>query len=143
LYELNFVSSESSHVRDVEDAIVGFSVLSVDSSDLDVIFVGDRLVKILSFHKFWKVDVNGSSETCSKIGWAVRDITKMFIISEFSFLFNFTSGDGKSLEDFEDVGALLHGDNSELIFFIDPDEESFVIIVINSSSLWPVSLKTT
>jgi len=37
----------------------------------------------------------------------------------------------------------LHGDDSELIFFVDPDEESLVVVVEDTSSLWPVSLKTS
>jgi len=37
----------------------------------------------------------------------------------------------------------LHGDNSELILFIDPDEECLFLVVINTSSGWPVSVKTT
>jgi hypothetical protein len=74
-------------------------VLTVDTSDLYVVFIGDGLVKILSFHEFWKVDVNGSSETSSKVCWAVRDITEMLIIGELGFFFDLTGSNGKSLED--------------------------------------------
>ena len=35
----------------------------------------------------------------------------------------------------------MHGDNSELILLIDPDEESLGIIMENTSSAWPVSVK--
>jgi len=40
------------------------------------------------------------------------------------------------------IPAPLHGNDSELIFLIDPDEESLGVIVENTSSGWPVSVKT-
>mgnify|MGYP000323950432 FL=1 len=142
LDKLNFVSSESSQVGDVEDAVVCFGVLSVDTSDLHVVLIGDGLMEVLVGHQLWKMNVHGSSETSSEVGWAVGDVTKMVVVGELGFLFNLGRGDGKSLEDFEDVGSSLHGDDSELIFFVDPHKESLVVVVEDSSSLWPVSLET-
>jgi len=46
LDKLDFVSSESSEVRDIEDTVVSFGVLSVDSSDLYVIFISNGLVEV-------------------------------------------------------------------------------------------------
>jgi len=142
LNEFNFVSSESSQVGDIEDTIVSFGVLSVDTSDLYVIFVSDGLMEIWVLHELWKVDVNGGSESSSKVGWAGRDVTEMLIVSEFGFLLDKAGSSGESLENGTDVGSLLHGDDSKLIFFINPDEESLVVVVEDTSSLWPVSLKT-
>jgi len=36
----------------------------------------------------------------------------------------------------------LHGDDSKLILLVDPDKESLVVVVEDSSSLWPLSFKT-
>ena len=66
----------------------------------------------------------------------------MLIIGELSFLFDLTSSDRESFENLLDVGALLHGDNSKLIFFVDPDEECFVVVVVDTSGFRPVSFKT-
>jgi hypothetical protein len=41
-----------------------------------------------------------------------------------------------------EICTLLHRDDSQLIFFIDPYKESLVIVVENSSSFWPVSVQT-
>jgi len=142
LDEFDLVSSESSQVGDIEDTIVSLGVLSVDTSDLYVIFVSDRLMEIFVLHELWKVDVNGSSKSGTKVGWAGRDVTEMLIVGEFGFLLNEASSGGESLEDGTDVGSLLHGDDSKLIFFVNPDEESLIIVMIDSSSLWPVSLET-
>jgi len=41
-----------------------------------------------------------------------------------------------------DVGTLLHGDDSKLILLVDPDQESLVVVVENTSGLGPLTLKT-
>ena len=127
---------------DIENTVVSLSVFSVDTSDLNLIFVSNRLMEIWVLHELWKVDVNGGSETSSKIGWAGRDVSEMLVVGELGFLLDEVSSLGESGEDGTDVGSRLHGNDSELIFFVDPDKEGLVIIVEDSSSLWPVSLKT-
>ena len=52
-----------------------------------------------------------------------------------------SNSSAKSIEDFEDSTILLHGDDSELIFFVDPDEESLGIVMEDTSTRWPVSVK--
>ena len=65
----------------------------------------------------------------------------MVIGGELSFLLNLASGDGKSLENFQNVRSLLHGDDSELILFVNPDEEGLSIVMEDTSSGWPVSVQ--
>ena len=67
----------------------------------------------------------------------------MLVISKFSHLFDLSSTDGKSGEDFTNVSSFFHGNDSELIFFIDPDEECLVLVVVDTSSGRPVSVETT
>jgi len=88
LDELDFVSTESSQVGDIEDTVISFGVFSMDTSDLDVIFVSNGLMHFWVFHEFWEVDVNGSSKTGSEVGWAGRDVTEMGVVGELSFSFN-------------------------------------------------------
>jgi len=142
LDEFDFVSTKSSQVGDIEDTVIGFGVLSMDTSDLDVIFISNGLMHFWVLHEFWEVDVNGSSKTGSEVSWAGRDVTEMGVVGELSFSFNEAGSGGKSLEKSSDIGSLLHGDNSKLIFFVNPDKESLVIVMEDSSSLWPVSLES-
>jgi len=66
----------------------------------------------------------------------------MIIMSEFDIGgLEMSNGSAKSIEDFEDSTILLHGDDSELIFFVDPDEESLGIVMEDTSTRWPVSVK--
>jgi hypothetical protein len=47
----------------------------------------------------------------------------------------------ESVEDLGDVSTLLHGDDSKLILFVDPDEESLSFVVEDTSSVWPLSVE--
>merc|ERR1719378_383580 len=49
----------------------------------------------------------------------------------------------KSLKDTLDITTILHGDDSQLVFFIDPDEEGLLVIVENATTLRPVTLHTS
>lgn len=142
LGELNLVSAESAQVRDIEDTVVGLGVLAVSTTDLDVVLVGDLLHDLLVLLELWKLDVNGSTHTGTEVGWAGGDVTQVGVVLELGDLLNLLRGNGESLEDLTDVGALLHGDDSELILLIDPDEEGLGIVVVDTTGLWPLSLKT-
>jgi len=143
LDKVDFISSESSQVGDIEDTIIGLGMLSVDTSDLYVVLVSDGLHEALVSHELWKVDMDGCSETSSHVGWAGGDVSEVLIIGEFSFLLDVSGGGGKSLEDLEDVGSLLHGDDSELILLINPHEEGLGIVVEDTSVFGPLSLKSS
>ena len=65
----------------------------------------------------------------------------MRVVSETGHGLDLGGGSGETLEDFSDVGALLHGDDTELILFVDPDEEGLGIVVEDASALWPVTVQ--
>lgn len=134
--------SESSSVRDVEDAIVGLGVLSVDASDLHLVSVGDLLEDLLLFHELGQVDVHRGSHGGSEVGGTGRDVTEMVITGEFCDRFDVGGGSAQSLEDSSDISALLHGDDSQLILFVDPDEEGLGVVVEDTSARRPVSVES-
>ena len=67
----------------------------------------------------------------------------MLVISKLGLLFDFSSCNGKSFKDLADVGALLHGDDSELIFFVDPDKECLVVVMEDTTGFGPFALEAT
>ena len=141
LNEFLLRSSESSSVRDIEDSVVGLGVFSVDSSDLDVVLLGDLVELTLVVHQLWKLDVDGSSEGGSEVGWARSDVTEMVVMGKLADSLNCGGGSAESVEDFLNSSSLLHGNNSKLIFFVDPDEEGLGFVVEDTSTGWPVSVK--
>ncbi len=48
----------------------------------------------------------------------------------------------QSCEDCSDVSALLHRNDSELILFIDPDKEGLLIVVEDTTTFRPFTVKT-
>jgi hypothetical protein len=116
-------------------------MLSMDSSDLDLIFVGNGLMEVWVLHELWKVDVNGGSESSSNVGWASRDITEMVIVGELGFGFNETRGLRESSENGSNIRSHLHGDDSKLILLVNPDKECLGVVVEDSSAGWPVSVE--
>merc|ERR1712154_296268 len=89
-----------------------------------------------------EVNVNRGTHTSSKVGGARVDesilLRKSKVLAAFSL--DTTS---KTLKDTLDISSLLHGDNSHLIFFIDPEKEGLGIIVEDTTTLRPVTLHTS
>jgi len=67
----------------------------------------------------------------------------MFVMGEFGYFLDFGSSIGESGEYSENISSLLHRDNSQLILFINPNEESLLIVMEDTSSFRPVSIQTT
>ena len=63
-------------------------------------------------------------------------------MGKLSYLLNLCGSSSKSREDGSNIGTLLHGNDSELILFVDPDEECLLIVVEDASSFRPVSVET-
>ena len=52
-----------------------------------------------------------------------------------------SNSSAESVKDLDDTGVLLHGDDSELILLVNPDQEGLGVVVENSSSGRPVSVE--
>ena len=142
LDEVDLSAAESAQVGDVEDAVVGLGVLTVSAADLYVVFVGDGLELLRLLSELGQLDVHGGAHTSAEVGGARGDVAKMLVVGELSLLLNLSSSDGEALEHLTDVGAVLHGDDTELILLIDPDEESLGVVVEDTTSLGPFTLET-
>ena len=56
-------------------------------------------------------------------------------------LLDLTSSSGETAENCTDISTLLHRNDPKLIFLINPNEESLLIVVEDASSLWPISVE--
>ena len=70
LDEVDLGATKSAEVRDVEDAVISLSVLTMGTTDLDVVLVSDGLELILMFGKLRKFDVDGGAHAGSEVGGA-------------------------------------------------------------------------
>ena len=142
LDEVSLRLAESSSVGNVEDSVVGLRVLSVDTSDLHLVLVGNVVELLLLLHQLWQVDVHGGSHGGTKVGWARGDVTEMVVVGECDISgLEVLNSSAESVEDFDDTSVLLHGDDSELILLVNPDQEGLVVVVEDTSAGWPVSVE--
>ena len=65
----------------------------------------------------------------------------MVVMSELGDTLEFFNGSAESVEDATDICTWLHWDDSQLVLFIDPHEEGLVVVVENTSSVWPVTVQ--
>ena len=67
----------------------------------------------------------------------------MIVVGEFSGRREDFGSSAESFEHSTDIGPILHWDDSQLIFFVYPHEESFFVVVVDSSATGPVSVQTS
>jgi hypothetical protein len=60
---------------------------------------------------------------------------------KFSNFFNVSASSAESIKNSFQISSILHGNNSQLIFFIDPHQESLVFVVEDTSTVGPVSVE--
>jgi len=96
-----------------------------------------------------QVNVNRGSHTSTKVGGARVHITILSIQAEVLARFfldrvlNSLDTKSKTLKHSLNIATILHGNDTELILFIDPDQESLGSIVEDTTTLRPVSLHTS
>ena len=66
----------------------------------------------------------------------------MGIMRKFGYLLNMSTGSAQSIKYYLEVSSILHGDDSELVLLVDPDEESLILVVEDTSAVGPVSIQT-
>merc|ERR1719175_446498 len=97
----------------------------------------------------WEVDMNRSSHACSKVRWAGVDVSVPFVQHEvmtgllLDGILHSLDTSCQSVKHFLDVSALLHGDDPQLVLFVDPGQESLVLVVENPTTLRPIPLHTS
>merc|ERR1711915_796012 len=94
----------------------------------------------------WEVNVNRGSHSCAKVCRASMDVTISFVqhkvMSRFPLdrILDSLDTSCQPVEHLLDVSTLLHGNDSQLVFLIDPGQEGLVLVVEDSTSFGPVSL---
>ena len=112
LDKVNFGSAESPSVWDIINVVIRLRVFTMDSTYLDVIFVGNCLEFRLPQTELRNWDMNWGTKGSSKVGRAGSNVTKMIIMSEKCFLLNPCCGLRETSEDCTDVSSCLHWDDS-------------------------------
>ena len=60
---------------------------------------------------------------------------------KLSHLFNVSASSAKSIENCLQISSILHGNYSQLVLLVNPNEEGLFFVVEDTSSVGPVSVK--
>ena len=85
--------------------------------------------------------MNGRSQGRAQIGRSRSDITEVLIVRELGHLLDFGGSLGESCEYGQNVSALLHGDDAELVLLVDPDQEGLLSVVEDTTATGPVTVE--
>lgn len=114
----------------------------MDAADLDVELVSDSLESGHVLGELGELDVDGGTHGSTEVGGAGGNVTEVLVVGELDNLLDLSGAAGKTIEDGVDIGTRLHGDDTELILFVNPDEESLVLVVEDTTTVGPVTVKT-
>jgi len=95
-----------------------------------------------------QVNVDGGAHASAQVGGAGVDVSELGreqeVLAALSLdgVSDSLDAPGKTLKDTLDVSTLLHGNDTELILLVDPDQEGLVSVVEDTTALGPVALHT-
>merc|ERR1711937_680833 len=95
----------------------------------------------------WNFDMNACPDTRSEIGWTSKHISKMFVPHDFvavgfQGIFEFSKAVTPPGKDFLHVVVFLHRDNPHMVLLINPNEEIFIVVMPDTSSVRPITSHT-
>merc|ERR1719319_105105 len=147
LDQLNLRVSEPVLVGDVVGEPSLATRLSLSSTGLQVQLLAASLQLVNAvLGPARQVNVDGGPHASTKVGGAGMDVTEPLIQTEvlarllLDRISNSLDTLGQPGEHLLDITAHLHGDDTELILLVDPDEEGLLFVVEDSTALRPVAL---
>jgi len=141
--QFNFTKAQSVGVRDIKDTANSLAINTTSASLLKSHLFEDGKEVLAAAH-VWDFDVDTASDTGTQVGWASENVSEVLVPHEIVA----ASLDGRlklvqtvaeSCEDLLHVAVLLHGNNSDVVLFVDPDEEVFGSVVPDTSGIGPVT----
>jgi hypothetical protein len=145
--DFSFGDTESGFWGDIDGSVgTDWGVFAAETSDTESVWLqdSDSFFVRAAFGQVGDLDVDGSSHTGTHVGWARGDDTEIFGFgaSAWDEVLDLVDGGLQSVEYVVDLEGFLHGHDSEVILFADPDDETFVFGDVATSSLWPVRSNT-
>ena len=150
LDQLNLGVTQSVLVGDVVSVTCLTTRLSTSSTGLQMkLFASGLQLVNTVLGPSRQVNMDRGPHASSQVGGARVNVsifsiqTEIFSRLSLDRVTNSLDASGQSLKDSLDISTLLHGDDSELILLIDPDEESLGSVVEDTSAFWPVSFHSS
>lgn len=140
LHEGRLGEAESPPIRDVVDVVIGFGMFTLRTADLHIELISDGLESGLVLAEVGQVDVHGGAQARATVRRTRSDVAQVAIVLEGDLGFESAGASNQTLEHLEKGSALLHGDDAQVVFLVDPDEESLVGVVVDAAGFGPVAV---
>ena len=88
LDEVNLRAAESSQVGNIVNVIISLGVLTVSTTNLNVVLGSDSLELFLFVSELGELDVDRGTETGTEVGGARGDVAEVVIVSKLGLLLN-------------------------------------------------------
>ncbi len=75
-----------------------------------------------------------SAQSCTQVSGAGGDVAEMVIVGELGYSLDVSRSAAQAIEYLLDVSSLLHGNDTQLVFFIDPDQEGFLVVMEDTAA---------
>jgi len=141
--QFNFTKAQSVGVRDIKDTANSLAINTTSASLLKSHLFEDGKEVLAAAH-VWDFDVDTASDTGTQVGWASENVSEVLVPHEIVAAgldgrLKLVQTVAESCEDLLHVAVLLHGNNSDVVLFVDPDEEVFGSVVPDTSGIGPVT----
>lgn len=137
LDSVEFGETHAPLVGDVIDATFGFCMFTAGTADLQIVFAGNFFELGLVGGELGYFDVDRSTDSGTQVGWAESEETEPVVVGEGQPFFDVVYSTDQTPENGAEVTTHLHGNDTKMIFFVDPNQEGFVVVVIDTTSRWP------
>lgn len=116
-------------------------MFTVSTTNLNVVLGCNFLESGFVLTKIRQMDMDRSTQACTAVSRATGDVTQVAVVLELNFLLDGASASNKTLEHLEERRSLLHGNDTQVILFVDPHKEGLVVVVVNTTALGPVAIE--
>jgi len=144
LEELDLGVADTVSVGHVIGAVGGGGVDTTGTTLLETEEVEDLVQLLLVLGHVGELDVDAGAETSAQVRGAGQDVAEMLVphVGVAALLhqgLDLGQALAETLEDTLDVTALLHGDDTEMVLLVDPDQEGLGVVVPDATAIGPVA----
>ena len=106
-------------------------------SYLEVVFAGDLLELGKVGGELGHLNVHGRTDSGTQVGGAEGEEAEAVVVREGDTLLNVVHRLHQTAVHFLKVASHLHGDQTKVVLFVTPNQEGFVVVVVDTTASGP------
>lgn len=112
-------------------------MLAVDAADAQPVLLA-QVVEATGGQQLGELHVHRGAHRRAEVGRTRREVSEVLVEGELEPLLERVDQQREAHEGLEEAGALLHRDDAQFVFFVDPDERSLLRVVENAAAVGPI-----